>query len=76
MGMQNRNTHMHRVNLSLFHGRSIKYVWKLLDYFVLEYLYPASMKSYQYGNFVKYIIQLFGYCYVHVSGQRQADLVR
>ena len=24
----------------------------------------------------KYIIQLFGYCYVHVSGQRQADLER
>ena len=26
--------------------------------------------------FGKYIMQLFGYCYVHVSGQRQADLER
>ena len=26
--------------------------------------------------FGKYIIELFGYCYVHVSGQRQADLER
>ena len=26
--------------------------------------------------FGKYIIQLFGYCYVHVSGQRQAGLER
>ena len=37
------------------------------------------MKSYQYQNFdisEKYIIQLFGYCYVHVSGQRHAGLER
>ena len=26
--------------------------------------------------FRKYIMQLFGYCYVHVSGQPQADLER
>ena len=26
--------------------------------------------------FGKYIMQLFGYCYVHVSSQRQADLER
>ena len=37
------------------------------------------MKSYQYQNFdilKKNIIPLFGYCYVHVSGQRQARLER
>ena len=33
---------------------------------------PAS--TFQY--FGKYIIQLFGYCYVHVSGQRQPSLER
>ena len=37
-------------------------------------IYSASMKSYRY--FEKYIIQLFGYCYVHVSGQQQAGLER
>ena len=39
-------------------------------------IYSVSMKSYQYRNFGKYIIQLFGYCYVHVSGHRQAGLER
>ena len=36
------------------------------------------MKSYQYQSFdiSENIIQLFGYSYVHVSGQRQADLER
>ena len=36
------------------------------------------MKSYQskFRDFGKYIIQLFGYCYVHMSGQRQAGLER
>ena len=33
---------------------------------------PVS--KFQY--FGKYIIQLFGYCYVHVSDQRQAGLER
>ena len=33
---------------------------------------PAS--KFQY--FGKYIVQLFGYCYVHVSGQRQTGLER
>ena len=33
---------------------------------------PVS--NFQY--FRKYIIQLFGYCYVHVSSQRQAGLER
>ena len=33
---------------------------------------PVS--KFQY--FGKYIIQLFGYCYVHVSGQKQAGLER
>ena len=33
---------------------------------------PVS--KFQY--FGKYIIQLFGYCYVHFSGQRQAGLER
>ena len=33
---------------------------------------PVSKLRY----FGKYIMQLFGYCYVHVSGQRQADLER
>ena len=33
---------------------------------------PAS--KFQY--FGKYKIQLFGYCYVHVSGQRQTGLKR
>ena len=33
---------------------------------------PASKLQY----FGKYIIQLFGYCYVHVSGQRQTGLER
>ena len=30
----------------------------------------------KFRYFGKYIIQLFGYCYVHVSGQRQACLER
>ena len=30
----------------------------------------------KFRYFGKYIMQLFGYCYVHVSGQRQADLER
>ena len=30
----------------------------------------------KFRYFGKYIIQLFGYCYVHVSGQRQAGLER
>ena len=30
----------------------------------------------RFGYFGKYIMQLFGYCSVHVSGQRQADLER
>ena len=37
------------------------------------------MKSYQYQSFdisEKNIIQLFGYCYVLVSGQRQTDFER
>ena len=46
---------------------------------LINIVYSASMKSYQYRNFdisEKYIIQLFGYCYFHVSGQRQAVLER
>ena len=30
----------------------------------------------KFRYFKKYIIQLFGYCYVHVSGQRHAGLER
>ena len=30
----------------------------------------------KFRYFGKYIIQLFGYCWVHVSGQRQACLER
>ena len=30
----------------------------------------------KFRYFRKYIIQHFGYCYVHVSGQRQAGLER
>ena len=30
----------------------------------------------KFRYFGKYIMQLFGYCYVHVSGQRQGDLER
>ena len=53
------------VNISL----QVKAVWDILN--VNEKL-PAS--KFQY--FQKYRIQLFGYCYAHVSGQRQTGLER
>ena len=37
-------------------------------------LYSAPVSKFRY--FEKYIIHLYGYIYVHVSGQRQTDLER
>ena len=42
--------------------------------FILSVNEKLPVSKFQY--FGKYIIQLFGYCYVHVSGQIQAGLER
>ena len=44
----------------------------------LEHILSANEKLpvSKFRYFVKYIIQLFGYCYVHASGQQQAGLER
>ena len=44
-----------------------------------QLIYSASMKKLPVSKiryFGKYLMQLFGYCYIHVSVQRQADLER
>ena len=53
-----------------------------LCYIFLENLAPdvlsvnEKLPVSKFRYFEKYIIQLFGYCYVHVSGQRHSDLER
>ena len=51
---------------------SCQYAFILLYKLSVNEKLPVSKLRY----FGKYIMQLFGYCYVHVSGQRQADLER
>ena len=49
---------------------------KLGDLKGVHNIYSASMKSCQYRNFEKCIIQLFVYCYIHIYSQRHAGLER
>ena len=67
-------------------------VWSLFDCeltvptdYLMKYLTESSayilsvnekLPVLKFRYFGKYKIQLFGYCYVHVSGQRQAGLER
>ena len=46
--------------------------------FLIGYIFSVNEKLpvSKFRYFGKYIIQLYGYCYVHASGQRQAGLAR
>ena len=46
----------------------------MVDSYILSVNEKLPVSKFRY--FGKYIVQLFGYCYIHVSGQRQSGLER
>ena len=64
--------------VQVMHKHLQKYTILLISKKRSEYILGVNEKlpvsKFQY--FGKYIIQLFGYCYVYVPGQRQAGLER
>ena len=70
------NINLFRVNINLIMA-NVNLFMANINLFMANILsVNEKLPVLKFRYFGKYVIQLFGYCYVHVSGQQQAGLER